>query len=187
VLPLDAPAVQVPVGDVTDRLSKLVGNDGPHGPDYFAAKLGAILDQYASVKRNPAELPVAIQQIRDLRAEFWRDVKVVGEGNRLNQELELAGRVADYLELGELLCIDALDRDESAGAHFRTDHVTPEGEAMRDDERWAVVSAWQAPAGSGSGSGPGSGADADAYAGKPIRNYEPLKFVAVPLQQRNYR
>jgi succinate dehydrogenase / fumarate reductase flavoprotein subunit len=174
-LALDDPAVTQTNAAVQARVEKLVTNNGTHGPDHFAAKLGEILDRYASVKRDPAELPLAIKKIRDLRAEFWRDVKVIGEGDRLNQELELAGRVADYLELGELLCIDALDRDESAGAHFRTDHVTPEGEAMRDDEHWAIVSAWETPATSG------------PDAGKPIRNYEPLTFVAVPLQQRNYK
>jgi succinate dehydrogenase / fumarate reductase flavoprotein subunit len=131
---LDDPAVRLTVADVEDRIARLVGNGGVHGPDYFAEKLGAILDQYASVSRDPATLPAAIDEIRALRDQFWREVKVVGEADRLNQELETAGRVADYLELAELLVIDALDRDESAGAHFRTDHVTPDGEAMRDDE-----------------------------------------------------
>ncbi|MDR0431785.1 MAG: fumarate reductase/succinate dehydrogenase flavoprotein subunit [Bifidobacteriaceae bacterium] len=168
-------AVQDTMREVQARLDRLVGNKGTHGPDHFAAKLGEILDQYASVSRDPAELAAAIKQIQALRKEFWRDVKVIGDGDRLNQELEYAGRVADYLELAELLVLDALDRDESAGAHFRTDHVTPDGEAMRDDENWTFVSAWQAP----SDSGPD--------AGKPIRNYEPLVFTAVPLQQRNYK
>jgi succinate dehydrogenase / fumarate reductase flavoprotein subunit len=108
--------------------------------------------------------------IRELREEFWRDVKVVGDGDRLNQELEVAGRVADYLELGELLCVDALDRDESAGAHFRIDHEI-DGEANRDDEDWCFCSAWEYP----------------GDKGKHIRNFETLTFRAVPLQQRNYK
>jgi succinate dehydrogenase / fumarate reductase flavoprotein subunit len=175
VLPLDHPAVRQTMADVEARIDRLVTNDGVHGPDHFAERLGAILDQYASVSRDPAQLSAAIEQIRALRQEFWRDVKVIGTADRLNQELETAGRVADYLELAELLVIDALDRDESAGAHFRTDHVTADGEAMRDDEHWTVVSAWEAP--------PETGPDA----GRPIRNYEPLQFTAVPLQQRNYK
>jgi succinate dehydrogenase / fumarate reductase flavoprotein subunit len=175
VLDLADPAVTQTLADVEARIHRLVTNDGVHGPDYFAERLGAILDRDASVSRDPADLPGAIEEIRVLRAQFWREVKVVGEADRLNQELETAGRVADYLELAELLVIDALDRNESAGAHFRTDHVTPDGEAMRDDAHWAIVSAWQAPAATG------------PDAGKPIRNYEPLVFTAVPLQQRNYK
>ncbi|MDR0944763.1 MAG: hypothetical protein LBM66_01160, partial [Bifidobacteriaceae bacterium] len=175
VLPLDDPVVRQTVADVEDRIDRLVNNNGLHSSDYFAKKLGAIMDRYVSVKRDPEELPKAIEQIRDLRAQFWREVKVVGSADRLNQELEQAGRVADYLELAELMCVDALDRDESAGAHFRTDHISPEGEALRDDENWTFVSAWQTPELTG------------ADAGKPIRNYEPLEFVAVPLQQRNYK
>ncbi|MDR0504205.1 MAG: fumarate reductase/succinate dehydrogenase flavoprotein subunit [Bifidobacteriaceae bacterium] len=172
-LALDDPAVTNTVAEVQARLEQLLSVRGTHGPDYFAAQLGEILDRYASVKRHPDELVEAIGLIRRLREQFWRDVKVIGTGDRLNQELELAGRVADYLELGELLCIDALDRDESAGAHFRADHVTDDGEAMRDDQRWTCVSAWQA-----------AGPDQSS---KPIRHYEPLTFVAVPLQQRNYK
>jgi succinate dehydrogenase / fumarate reductase flavoprotein subunit len=175
VLELDHPAVRSTMADVQTRIDALVAGDGAHGPDYFAERLGAILDQYASVSRDPADLPGAIGQIRALREQFWREVKVIGSADRLNQELETAGRVADYLELAELLVLDALDRDESAGAHFRTDHVTPDGEAMRDDDSWTFVSAWQAPA------------DAGPAAGKPIRNYEPLVFKTVPLQQRNYK
>ncbi|MDR1295119.1 MAG: fumarate reductase/succinate dehydrogenase flavoprotein subunit [Bifidobacteriaceae bacterium] len=175
VLPLDDPAVTETLAEVEARTQRLTANKGIHGPDYFAERLGGILDVYASVSRNPADLPGAIREIRALRDQFWREVKVIGTADRLNQELETAGRVADYLELAELLVLDALDRDESAGAHFRTDHVTPDGEAMRDDDHWTFVSAWQAPPTTGPG------------AGKPIRNYEPLVFTAVPLQQRNYK
>ncbi|MDR1151993.1 MAG: fumarate reductase/succinate dehydrogenase flavoprotein subunit [Bifidobacteriaceae bacterium] len=175
VLPLDDPAVRQTLAEVEAKVQRLTDNDGVHGPDYFAERLGGILDVYASVSRDPADLPGAIQEIRALRDQFWREVKVIGTADRLNQELENAGRVADYLELAELLVLDALDRDESAGAHFRTDHVTPDGEAMRDDEHWTFVSAWEAPPATGPG------------AGKPIRNYEPLVFTAVPLQQRNYK
>jgi succinate dehydrogenase / fumarate reductase flavoprotein subunit len=174
-LDLQDKAVTDTVEEVEKRLNIFLTNDGSHGPDHFHEKLGAILDRYASVSRNPEGLSKAIGLIRELREEFWRDVKVVGSGERLNQELETAGRVADYLELAELLCVDALDRDESAGAHFRTDHETADGEAKRDDEDWCFCSAWQAPASAG------------PNAGKHIRNFEPLTFRAVPLQQRNYK
>ncbi|MCL2788311.1 MAG: fumarate reductase/succinate dehydrogenase flavoprotein subunit [Micrococcales bacterium] len=175
LLPLSDPAVTTAVHDVESRLSAMLSAGGTRPPDSFAAELGEILDKHASVTRNPEGLRLAIAQIRALREEFWTGVKVVGSGDRLNQELELAGRVADYLELGELLCIDALDREESAGAHLRTDHATSDGEAMRDDERWTMASAWEAAPSSGVG------------AGKPIRHFEPLTFVAVPLEQRNYK
>ncbi|MDR1189561.1 MAG: fumarate reductase/succinate dehydrogenase flavoprotein subunit [Bifidobacteriaceae bacterium] len=164
-------AVQDTVKAVQEGEDRLLNNGGTHGPDHFHEKLGAILDRYASVSRDPEGLATAIGEIRELREEFWRDVKVVGDGDRLNQELETAGRVADYLELAELLCIDALDRDESAGAHFRTDHEI-DGEAKRDDEDWCFCSAWEFPG---------------AVADRPIRNFEPLTFRAVPLQQRNYK
>ncbi|MDR2565083.1 MAG: fumarate reductase/succinate dehydrogenase flavoprotein subunit [Bifidobacteriaceae bacterium] len=164
-------AVRDTVKYVQDGIDHLLSIDGTYGPDHFHEQLGAILDRYASVSRDPEGLATAIGEIRKLREEFWRDVKVVGEGDRLNQELETAGRVADYLELGELLCIDALDRDESAGAHFRTDHEI-DGEAKRDDEDWCFCSAWEYPG------------DPSA---RPIRNFEPLTFRAVPLQQRNYK
>jgi succinate dehydrogenase / fumarate reductase flavoprotein subunit len=168
------PAVTQTIADVEGRVARLLAVGGSHGPDYFHEKLGAIMDRYASVSRDVEGLKKAIGLIRELREEFWRDLKVIGEGDRLNQELETAGRVADYLELAELLCVDALDRDESAGAHFRTDHEI-DGEAARDDEHWCFCSAWGVPAETG------------AAAGKHIRNFEPLKFVAVPLQQRNYK
>jgi succinate dehydrogenase / fumarate reductase flavoprotein subunit len=121
------------------------------------------------VQRTRESLTTAIGQIRDLRARFWSELRIPGSGGRLNQELERAGRVADYLELAELMCVDALDREESCGAHFRAEHQI-EGEAARDDEHWAFVSAWQ---------GPGDGT--------LVRHHEPLDFEAVPLQRRNYR
>ncbi|MGO1318415.1 MAG: fumarate reductase/succinate dehydrogenase flavoprotein subunit [Cellulomonadaceae bacterium] len=173
-LALDDPAVTGTLADVRTRVDRLVGNDGTHGPDRFHARLGEILYRYAGVTRTPEGLAEGIRQIRELRAEFWRDVRVVGTGDELNQELERAGRVADYLEMAELLCLDGLDRNESAGAHFRADHATPDGEAKRDDEHWATVSAWESPA-----TPPEDG-------GRFVRHDEPLHFAAVPLQTRNY-
>jgi succinate dehydrogenase / fumarate reductase flavoprotein subunit len=122
------------------------------------------------VTRSGRDLDQAIDEVRRLREEFWRDVRVVGDGARLNQELERAGRVADYLELAELMCVDALDREESCGAHFRVEHATPEGEALRDDDHWCSVSAWE------------SRPD-----GRPVRHDEPLSFTHVPLRTRSYR
>ncbi|MCL2803630.1 MAG: fumarate reductase/succinate dehydrogenase flavoprotein subunit [Micrococcales bacterium] len=175
VLSMDDPVVSQAIAGVEAGIEKFLNNDGAHGPDHYHEALGAIMDRYALVSRDPEGLTKAIEMIRELRQDFWKNVKVVGEGDRLNQELEVAGRVADYLELAELLCVDALDRDESAGGHFRTDHATEDGEAMRNDDDWCIISAWQAPADSG------------PDAGKHIRNFEPLTFRAVPLQQRNYK
>ena len=110
-------------------------------------------------------------KIPALRAEFWENVIVPGSGNDLNQALEKAGRVADFLELGELMCVDALNRTESCGGHFREESQTPDGEALRDDENFAYVAAWQ-------------------YAGTeqaPILNKEPLNFEYVKLTQRSYK
>jgi succinate dehydrogenase / fumarate reductase flavoprotein subunit len=163
-------AVLETIDSVKSRIARLLGINGSHSADYFHEKLGAIMDRYVSVSRDPEGLLKALELIRVLREEFWRDLRVVGQADRLNQELETAGRVADYLELAELICVDAIDRDESAGAHFRTDHEV-DGEAKRNDEDWCFCSAWEAPADDG----------------KHIRNFEPLSFQAVPLQQRNYK
>jgi succinate dehydrogenase / fumarate reductase flavoprotein subunit len=170
--PLDVhdPTVHQTVAEVESRLQRLLDNNGTHDPNYFHEKLGAIMDRYLSVSRDVEGMTKAIDLIRELREEFWQDVKVVGTGDRLNHELETAGRVADYLELAELIAVDALDRDESAGAHFRTDHEI-DGEAARNDEDWCFCSAWQSPEGDG----------------KHIRNFELLTFRAVPLQLRNYK
>ena len=93
--------------------------------------------------RNKRGLETALQQIPALREEFWKDVNVPGSADELNQALEMAGRVADFLELGELMCLDALEREESCGGHFREEYQTPEGEALRDDERFCHVAAWE--------------------------------------------
>jgi succinate dehydrogenase / fumarate reductase flavoprotein subunit len=116
-------------------------------------------------------LKKALTLIPELREQYWKDVSVVGSGNELNAELEKAGRVADYFELGELMALDALHREESCGGHFREEHQTPEGEAKRDDKKFAYVAAWE-------------------YAGvhkKPILNKEHLKFEYVIPSQRSYK
>lgn len=164
----DAPAVRSAMERAQARVDALLAIRGSHGPAHFHRELGKILYEGCGVIRTQETLKTAIAAIRTLREQFWSDLRVVGTGERLNQELELAGRVADYLELGELMCVDALDREESCGAHYRAEHQQ-DGEAARDDERWAFASAWQvAPDG--------------AFA----RHHEPLTFDTVPLTTRDY-
>lgn len=174
VLPLDDDAVSEALRAVEARIARLTENQGTQAPDRFHRRLGEILYRCAGVTRTPEGLSQGIQEIRALRAEFWRDVRVVGAHDELNQELERAGRVADYLEMAELLCLDALDRDESCGAHFRADHVTDDGEARRDDDAWCLVSGWESPT-----TPPEDG-------GRFVRHDEALTFTAVPLQTRSY-
>ncbi|ADG74813.1 succinate dehydrogenase or fumarate reductase, flavoprotein subunit [Cellulomonas flavigena DSM 20109] len=169
----DHDAVAESLDAVRSRTGRLLSTGGTQGPARFHRRLGEILYRSAGVTRTPEGLAEGIADVRALREEFWQDVRVTGEGDVLNQELERAGRVADYLEMAELLCVDALDRDESCGAHFRADHQTPGGEAQRDDAAWCRVSAWESPA-------PGA---TDA---RFVRHDEPLTFQAVPLQTRNY-
>ncbi|GAB89970.1 fumarate reductase/succinate dehydrogenase flavoprotein subunit [Gordonia rhizosphera] len=166
----DHPAVAETAAAVRERITHLTSIGGTQGPERFHRRLGEILYRGSGVSRSVESLTAAIGEIRELSQEFWSDLRVTGSAASFNQELERAGRVADFLELAELLCVDALDRDESCGAHFRVDHQTPDGEALRDDDRWCFVSAWETTA--------------DGYR---IRHREPLSFSAVPLQTRNYR
>ena len=124
-------------------LEKLVGIKGTKSVDYFHKKLGKIIWDYCGMARNTEGLKGAIASVRELRKEFWSDVRVPGTINEFNTELEKAGRVADFLELGELMCKDALERNESCGGHFREEYQTEEGEALRDDENFSFVSAWE--------------------------------------------
>lgn len=163
-------AVRATASAVADRIERLVSTGGTQGPDRFHRRLGELLYRGCGVSRSPDSLTTAIDDIRALREEFWSDLRVVGGDRELNQELERAGRVADFLELAELMCIDALDRDESCGAHFRTDHQTADGEALRDDDNFCFASAWET-----------------TDDGRQIRHHEPLTFPAVGLQTRNYQ
>ena len=165
----DSPEVRAALSRTRARVDALLAIGGSHGPSHFHRRLGEILYDGCGVIRTRAGLLGAIANIRELRAEFWRDLRVVGTGERLNQELELAGRAADFLELGELMCVDALDREESCGAHFRAEYQR-DGEAARDDEHWAFASAWQI-----------------APEGGFVRHHEPLTFDTVPLTTRDYR
>ena len=128
---------------VRDRLETLMNIKGSKPVDYFHKRLGKIMWDECGMARSAEGLKASIKEIQALQKEFWSDVKIPGEIDNLNPELEKAGRVADFLELGELMCIDALDRNESCGGHFRTEYQTEDGEALRDDENDAYVAAWE--------------------------------------------
>ncbi len=159
------------VACVNETISKLLSIKGKRTVDSFHRELGKIMWEYCGMSRNAAGLEKAIGQIRELRDDFWQNVTVPGSGNDLNQSLEKAGRVADFLELGELMCIDALERNESCGGHFREEYQTAEGEAMRDDEHFSYVAAWGYR-------GPGN---------QPELTKEPLEFEYVHPSQRSYK
>lgn len=168
-------AVVATVDAVRGRLERLLAIGGDRSADELHRELGEVLYAACGVARSAEGLERAMGQVRELRTRFWQELRVPGTGEQLNQELEKAGRVADYLELAELMCRDALDRDESCGAHFRIEHQTPDGEALRDDDNWCSVSAWEWTGGEG------------AHPHPPKRHLEPLSFSAVPLQRRDYR
>ncbi len=157
--------------EVTDRIKRLLNTKGTRTVDMFHRELGKIMWDYCGMARNEAGLKHALEVIPELRERFWREVKVPGEGNDINQELEKAGRVADFMELAELMCIDALHRDESCGGHFREEHQTEDGEAQRDDENFAYVAAWEF-------TGLGT---------KPVLHKEPLYFEYVKPTVRSYK
>jgi succinate dehydrogenase / fumarate reductase flavoprotein subunit len=157
--------------EVDERTKKLLSAKGTRTVDSFHRELGAIVWENCGMARDRAGLEGAIARIPELREQYWRDVNVPGSGSDLNQSLEKAGRVADFMELAELMCRDALQREESCGGHFRTESQTEEGEALRDDDRFAHVSAWEF-------TGVGSA---------PRLHQEPLTFEHVPLSQRSYK
>jgi succinate dehydrogenase / fumarate reductase flavoprotein subunit len=128
---------------VNDRIGKLIGINGSKTVESFHKRLGKIMWDKCGMARNEAGLKIAIEEIRALKKEFWSDVRIPGEINEMNPELDKANRVADFIELGELMCIDALNRNESCGGHFREESQTPEGEAMRDDANFMYVSNWE--------------------------------------------
>ena len=145
--------------------------NGKETPTHFHRELGKIMWENCGMGRNEAGLKKALQLIPELRQRFWEDVKVPGSGADLNQSLELAGRVGDFLELSELMCLDALERRESCGGHFREEWQTPDGEALRDDENFCHVAAWEHM-------GEGKA---------PKRHVEELHFENVHLATRSYK
>jgi succinate dehydrogenase / fumarate reductase flavoprotein subunit len=167
----DAPEVKAAVAEVQARTKRLLDVNGTRTVASFHRELGKIMWEYCGMARDAKGLTKALELIPQLREEFWRDVKIPGSGAELNQSLEHAGRTADFLELGELMCRDALHREESCGGHFRTEYQTPDGEALRNDEKFAYVAAWQ-------------------YAGEgrePVLNKEPLVYENVKMSQRSYK
>ena len=167
----DAPEFRDTEKDVRARIEKLLNVSGTRSLDSFHRELGLLLWDKCGMSRHEKGLREALQKIPKLREEFWHDVRVLGSEQDYNQALERAGRVADFLEFAELMCIDALERNESAGAHFRQEHQTPDGEALRDDENHAAVFAWEFQ---------GDGQ-------RPKLHREPLHFETVHLAQRSYK
>jgi succinate dehydrogenase / fumarate reductase flavoprotein subunit len=158
-------------GAVTQQVNRLLGIQGKRSVDSFHRELGRLLWDYCGMARNAVGLKDALQKIPELREEFWQHVIVPGHHEELNQSLEKAGRVADFFEFAELMCIDALERHESCGAHFREEYQTPEGEPLRDDLNYCYTAAWEF-----------------AGVGKtPILHKEPLTFENIHLTQRSYK
>lgn len=173
----DDDVVRAAVAEAEAGVQALVDIGGTQGPERFHRRLGDLLYEKCGVTRTAEGLAEGLRGIQELRREFWSDLRVQGRPDGFNQELERAGRVADYLDMAELMCLDALDRDESAGAHFREEHQTEGGEAQRDDEHWLFASAWErADSGETGETGP-----------RYIRHQEPLEFPSVPPETRDYR
>jgi succinate dehydrogenase / fumarate reductase flavoprotein subunit len=156
--------------EVQTRISTMLNVKGSKTVAEIHRDLGHLMWDYVGMARTREGLTEVIPKIQNLREEFWNDVRVPGEANNLNQNLELAGRVADFLEFGELLAMDALEREESAGGHFRTEYQTEDGEALRNDEEFAHVAAWEHVEG-----------------GLPQRHVEELEFEEVHLATRSYK
>ena len=169
---VDGPAVVEAQNSVTERIDTLLSINGERTVDSFHRELGHIMWEYCGMERSEEGLRKGIDLIRSLKAEFWRNVRVLGAADTLNQSLEKAGRVADFLELGELMCVDALNRRESAGGHFRAESQSPEGEADRIDEEFAYVAAWE-------------------WAGEkghmPVLHQEALSYEAIEMKARSYK
>jgi len=142
-IPTSHPAFEAAEKKVSDRINQLMNIKGKQSVESLHKRLGKIMWDKCGMARNKQGLEEAIKEIQELKKEFWSDVKIPGGINEMNPELDKAGRVADFLELGELLCIDALQRNESCGGHFREEYQTPEGEALRDDANYMYVSAWE--------------------------------------------
>src|SRR6266403_4045001 len=167
----DNPAAREAVNGAVALTNKLLSIHGTRSVDSFHRELGKLLWEYCGMARNAQGLDHALRRIPELREDFWKNVRVLGSGEELNQSLEKAGRVADFLEFGELMCLDAFHRNESCGGHFREEYQTPEGEALRDDANFSYVAAWEYQ-------GPGR---------PPALHKEPLEFEYVHPSQRSYK
>ncbi|MGV3665521.1 MAG: fumarate reductase/succinate dehydrogenase flavoprotein subunit [Leptospira bouyouniensis] len=167
----DRPEFKEAEARVREMTNKLLNINGKKTPDDFHRALGKIMWDQCGMARNEKGLKDALKKIPELREEFWKNVKVAGSGSELNQELEKAGRVADFLEFGELMCLDALTREESCGGHFREEHQTEDGEAKRNDDKFCHVSAWE-------------------YQGEgktPVEHREKLEYENIHLAVRSYK
>lgn len=170
-IPTNTPEFDEAERQVKERIEKFMSTKGTKPVDYFHKRLGKVMWEKCGMARNAQGLKDAIEEIKAIRADFWANVRVTGTANEFNQELEKAGRVADFLELGELMCRDALTREESCGGHFREEHQTEEGEALRDDDKFAHVAAWEF-----------KGVDSE-----PVRHKEELVYENIKLVQRSYK
>ncbi|MBC8075582.1 MAG: FAD-binding protein, partial [Chloroflexales bacterium] len=167
----DHPAFKQAAQQVSERVKHMLSIKGHRTVDSFHKELGLLVWEHCGMARNEQGLRHALERIPELRAEFWENVNVPGSDAELNQALEKAGRVADFMEFAELMCLDALTREESCGGHFREEHQTEDGEALRDDQHFAHVSAWE-------------------YTGPNTRHnlhLEQLNFEYVPLATRSYK
>lgn len=170
-IPTDSKEFDEVEKEVLERINKLMSAKGKHSVDYYHKKLGKIMWNKCGMSRNAKELQEAMEEISELRKDFWENVRVPGTADTKNQELEKAGKVADFLEIGELFAKDALERNESCGGHFREEYQTPEGEALRDDENYKFVSAWE-------------------YKGEPkdaVLHKENLVYENIELKTRSYK
>ena len=167
----DLPEFEKAEQEIRSRIDQLMANEGAQTVDFFHKRLGKIMWNECGMERSKEGLEQAIRDIQALRAEFWKDVRIPGSASSMNPELEKALRVADLLELGELMCLDALDRNESCGGHFRVEYQTEEGEALRDDANFTYVSAWE-------------------YTGDPSKaklNKEDLVYDHIEVKTRSYK
>jgi succinate dehydrogenase / fumarate reductase flavoprotein subunit len=167
----DRPEFTQTQAEVEQRIGKLVGAKGKRSVDSFHKELGNIMWERCGMARTAEGLKSAIADIRTLREQYWRDVRVLGTNEEPNQALERAGRVADFFDLGELMCVDALQREESAGGHFRAEYQTTDGEAKRNDDDFLYVSAWQFKGDNAA----------------PELHKEPLVYEEVKLATRSYK
>jgi succinate dehydrogenase / fumarate reductase flavoprotein subunit len=170
-VPTDHPAFREAEVEARQRFERYLAIKGTRSPDWFHLRLGRIMWDYCGMERTKEGLEKALSEIPALYEEFNKDLRVTGSGSMLNQTLEKAGRVDDFFQLAQLMCLDALNREESCGAHFRAEHQTEEGEAERDDEHFAHVSAWE-------------------WTGDPAKarlHVEPLEFESVHLAVRSYK
>jgi succinate dehydrogenase / fumarate reductase flavoprotein subunit len=170
-VPTDDDVFAEAVDEVNQRTERFLSINGTRSVDDFHRQLGKIMVEYVGLARDRGGLQKAIAEIKAVHDEFWKDLKVLGTSDSLNQSLERAGRVADFFEIAELMAIDALNREESCGGHFRLEHQTEDGEARRDDENYAYVAAWE-------------------WKGEnwpQTLHKEQLEFEYVPLSQRSYK